>query len=179
MILKHVHDVLQLKHHKNAPLLLPDVLLLLHLSPSSRLLRLLRILRPWKKILRPPTLSSFLSNSLQSRLETLTLCQLISGFNTVRTLGPTTHGLKWRSIDSFHFRLRKSYPCFVMLSSIWLPHLPHLPILQSHLQSHLPLPPTHLTPLFSPQQIFPPVLSSSHGKSLLRLGAIRIDNFSS
>src|SRR5438128_53295 len=46
MILNHVPDVLQLRRRKNAPLLLPDVLLLLHLPPSSRQLWLLRILRP-------------------------------------------------------------------------------------------------------------------------------------
>src|SRR5437879_1735912 len=90
-------------------------------------------------------------------------------------LGPTTHGLKWKLIDSSHFRLRTSSPCSVMLSSIWLPQL-HPPIHQSHIQLHPPPPPIHLTPSLSPQQTFPPVLSSSHGNRLLSLVLIRIDN---
>src|SRR5438128_9007835 len=94
-------------------------------------------------------------------------------------LGPTTHGLKWKLINSSHFRLRTSSPCSVMLSSIWLPHLLHPLIHQSHLQLHPPPPLIHLTPSLSLQQIFPSVPSSSHRNRLLSLVPIRTDNFSS
>src|SRR5438128_165186 len=56
MIRTHVHDVLLLRRRKNAPLVRTNVLLPHHPLPLQLRFRLLRMLRIWKRTLRPPTL---------------------------------------------------------------------------------------------------------------------------
>src|SRR5437016_954248 len=56
MIPIHVHDVLQLRRRKNAPLILTNVLPLHHPLPLLLLFWLLWMLQIWKRTLQPLTL---------------------------------------------------------------------------------------------------------------------------